>query len=155
MVPPMDNVNAEEVNNGQVNQVNSEQVDAGTVETSGAGDSASAGGGESVNAGQVNQANAEGHDPTPGDVLRTLPSEAERRGTRFVSAQAMQAKLFSVYDAAAAAEDALALVQQQLTLTLNRNYYEADEIEHMAAELDSLLMLESLDLSEEDLVSED
>ena len=130
-------------------------MDAGTVETSGAGDSASAGGGESVNAGQVNQANAEGHDPTPGDVLRTLPSEAERRGTRFVSAQAMQAKLFSVYDAAAAAEDALALVQQQLTLTLNRNYYEADEIEHMAAELDSLLMLESLDLSEEDLVSED
>ena len=48
----------------------------------------------------------------------------------------MQAKLFSVYDAAAAAEDALALVQQQLTLTLNRNYYEADEIESMAAELD-------------------
>ncbi len=149
----MDNVNDEEANNGQVNQVNSEQVDSGSVDTSGAGDTVGAG--ESVNAGQVNQANAEGHDPTPGDVLRTLPSEAERRGTRFVSAQAMQAKLFSVYDAAAAAEDALALVQQQLTLTLNRNYYEADEIEHMAAELDSLLMLESLELPEEDLVSED
>ena len=149
----MDNVNDEEANNGQVNQVNSEQVDSGSVDTSGAGDTV--GPGETVNAGQVNQANAEGHDPTPGDVLRTLPSEAERRGTRFVSAQAMQAKLFSVYDAAAAAEDALALVQQQLTLTLNRNYYEADEIEHMAAELDSLLMLESLELPEEDLVSED
>ena len=49
----------------------------------------------------------------------------------------------------------LALVQEQLTLTLNRNYYEADEIESMAAELDGLLLLESLDLSEEDLVSED
>jgi hypothetical protein len=107
---------------------------------------------------QVVPGTFDGQGPTPGDVLRTLPSEAERRGTRFVSAQAMQAKLFSVYDAAAAAEDALALVQEQLTLTLNRNYYEADEIENMAAELDALLMLETLetlDLSEEDLVSED
>jgi hypothetical protein len=92
---------------------------------------------------------------TPGDVLRTLPSEAQSRGTRFVSAQAMQAKLFSVYDAAAAAEDALALVQEQLSLTLNRNYYEADEIESMAAQLDTLLALESLGLSEEDLAPED
>ncbi len=71
--------------------------------------------------------------PTPGDLLRRLlPTEAEQRGTRFVSAQAMQARLFSVYDAAAAAEDALALVQHQLTLTLNRSYYEASEIETMA-----------------------
>lgn len=92
---------------------------------------------------------------TPGDQLRALPTEAQQRGTRFVSAQAMQARLFSVYDAAAAAEDALALVQQQLTLTLNRSYYEADEIEHMASELDSLLALESLGLSEEDLYPDD
>ena len=97
---------------------------------------------------------------TPGDQLRTLPTEAQERGTRFISAQAMQAKLFSVYDAATAAEDALALVQQQLTLTLNRSYYEADEIEKMAAQLDSLLSLESMDLSdidltEDELVSED
>jgi hypothetical protein len=114
----------------------------------------------------------EGREPTPGDVLRTLPTEAERRGTRFVSAQAMQAKLFSVYDAAAAAEDALALVQQQLTLTLDRSYYEADEIESMAAQLDALLALDTLDVAdigditeledvseitvtEDDLVSED
>jgi hypothetical protein len=93
----------------------------------------------------------EARNLTPGDQLRALPTEAQQRGTRFVSAQAMQARLFSVYDAAAAAEDALALVQQQLTLTLNRSYYEADEIEHMATELDSLLALESLDLTEEDL----
>lgn len=77
---------------------------------------------------------------TPGDRLRALPAEAESRGTRFVSAQAMQARLFSVYDAAAAAEQALALVQQQLTLTLDRQYYEADEIEQMAEQLDSLLL---------------
>jgi len=93
--------------------------------------------------------------PSPGDQLRALPTEAQQRGTRFVSAQAMQARLFSVYDAAAAAEEALDLVQQQLTLTLNRSYYEADEIETMAAQLDALLMLESLDLSEGDLVSEE
>jgi hypothetical protein len=99
--------------------------------------------------------------PTPGDLLRSLPVEAETRGTRYVSAQAMQARLFSVYDAAAAAEEALAMVQQQLTLTLNRSYYEADEIKSLAAQLDSLLALDSvdltdaLDLNEGDLVSEE
>jgi hypothetical protein len=93
--------------------------------------------------------------PSPGDQLRALPAEAQQRGTRFISAQAMQARLFSVYDAATAAEEALDLVQQQLTLTLNRSYYEADEIETMAAQLDALLMLESIGLSESDLVSEE
>lgn len=84
-------------------------------------------------------------EPTPGDQLRALPAEAERRGTRFVSAQAMQARLFSVYDAAAAAESALDLVQKQLTLTLDRQYYQADEIEKMADELDTLLREAALD----------
>jgi hypothetical protein len=102
----------------------------------------------------------EDRSPTPGDLLRSLPAEAENRGTRYVSAQAMQARLFSVYDAAAAAEEALAMVQQQLTLTLNRSYYEADEIKSLAAQLDSLLTLDSVDLgdadmSENDLVSEE
>ncbi len=78
-------------------------------------------------------------EPTAGDLLRSLPDEAKKRGTRFVSAQAMQARLFSVYDAAAAAEEALTLVQTQLTLTLNRSYYDADEIEDMADQLDQLL----------------
>jgi len=110
--------------------------------------------------GGADRPGADAGGTTPGDVLRSLPGEARRRGTRFVSAQAMQAKLFSVYDAAAAAEDALALVQEQLTLTLNRNYYEADEIESMAAQLDALLALESLELPDGsdllgDLVSED
>jgi hypothetical protein len=108
---------------------------------------------------QAHEATAEERLPTPGDVLRTLPTEAQQRGTRFISAQAMQAKLFSVYDAAAAAEDALALVQQQLTLTLNRSYYDAEEIESMASQLDSLLALESIELEldqldQGDLVSE-
>lgn len=102
---------------------------------------------------------AEERTPTPGDLLRSLPVEAETRGTRYVSAQAMQARLFSVYDAAAAAEEALAMVQHQLTLTLNRSYYEAEEIKSLAAELDSLLALDSVDLTEAfdegDLVSED
>jgi hypothetical protein len=108
---------------------------------------------------------SEDREPTPGDLLRSLPAEAETRGTRFVSAQAMQARLFSIYDAAAAAEDALAMVQQQLTLTLDRSYYEADEIKSMAEQLDSLLTLDDVDLAdvdpaefgltEDDLVSEE
>jgi hypothetical protein len=84
---------------------------------------------------------------SPGDALRSLPVEAERRGTRYVSALAMQARLFSVYDAAAAAEGALALVQDQLTRTLDRRYYMADEIEEMAAELDALLALDSIEVT--------
>ncbi|HVC66912.1 MAG TPA: hypothetical protein VND44_04905 [Acidimicrobiales bacterium] len=92
---------------------------------------------------------------TPGDALRALPAEAAGRGTRFVSAQAMQARLFSVYDAAAAAEDALALVQDQLTLTLNRSYYEADEIAQMADQLDSLLSLDTVERTPGELVSDE
>ena len=92
---------------------------------------------------------------TPGDALRALPAEAAGRGTRFVSAKAMQARLFSVYDAAAAAEDALALVQDQLTLTLNRSYYEADEIEQMAQELDALLALDTVEPIQGELVSDE
>jgi len=92
---------------------------------------------------------------TPGDALRALPAEAAGRGTRFVSAKAMQARLFSVYDAAAAAEDALVLVQNQLTLTLNRSYYEADEIEQMANQLDSLLSLDTMESVSGELVSEE
>jgi len=92
---------------------------------------------------------------TPGDALRSLPAEAAGRGTRFVSAQAMQARLFSVYDAAAAAEDALALVQNQLTLTLNRSYYEADEIERMASQLDTLLTLDTVERTPGELVSDE
>ncbi len=82
---------------------------------------------------------------SPGDALRSLSAEAERRGTRLVSAHAMQARLFSVYDAAAAAEVALSLVQDQLTRTLDRRYYEPEEIEAMAAELDAILALEALE----------
>lgn len=101
---------------------------------------------------EMNGSDADDFGLTPGDQLRALPAEAEGRGTRFVSAEAMQARLFSVYDAAAAAGEALTLVQQQLTLTLQRSYYEADEIERMADELDALLMISELD--DERLVSE-
>jgi MarR-like DNA-binding transcriptional regulator SgrR of sgrS sRNA len=110
---------------------------------------------EPSNETSTDQIRSEDRVPTPGDVLRTLPTEAQQRGTRFISAQAMQAKLFSVYDAAAAAEDALALVQQQLTLTLNRSYYDAEEIEKMASQLDSLLALESIELELEQLDHDD
>jgi hypothetical protein len=100
-------------------------------------------------------AGRDGQAESPGDQLRALPAEARERGTRLVSAQAMQARLFSIYDAATAAEDALALVQEQLTLTLDRGYYDAEEIEKMADELDTLLALDALEIPEEDLVAED
>jgi len=104
----------------------------------------------------MNQEHAATTGPaTPGDALRALPAEAADRGTRFISAKAMQARLFSVYDAAAAAEDALALVHNQLTLTLNRSYYEADEIEQMAEQLDNLLALDTVEQSPEELVSDE
>jgi hypothetical protein len=110
---------------------------------------------EQVSTGDEAMSTGEDREPTPGDALRSLPTEAQQRGTRFVSAHAMQAKLFSVYDAAAAAEEALALVQEQLTLTLDRSYYEADEIESMADQLDYLLALDTLDLPDNELVSEE
>ena len=112
---------------------------------------------EAISGDAVNEPGQQARAPvgaTPGDQLRALPDEAQRRGTRFVSAEAMQARLFSVYDAAAAAEDALALVQEQLTLTLDRHYYEAEEIEEMAEELDALLALDMLQLDETNLISE-
>jgi hypothetical protein len=108
---------------------------------------------EQLNDQENDQATVTPAPGTPGDALRSLPAEAAGRGTRFVSAQAMQARLFSVYDAAAAAEDALALVQSQLTLTLNRSYYEADEIEQMATQLDTLLALDTMEPGE--LVSDE
>ena len=60
-----------------------------------------------------------------------------------------------VYDAATAAEDALALVQNQLTLTLNRSYYEADEIEQMASQLDTLLALDTVERPSGELVADE
>ena len=91
----------------------------------------------------------------PGRRPAGAADRGRRPGTRFVSAQAMQARLFSVYDAAAAAEDALALVQDQLTLTLNRSYYEKDEIEQMAQQLDALLALDTAERSEGELVTDE
>ncbi len=99
----------------------------------------------SAEGGQAQDTDEAASTVTPGDALRSLSAEAERRGTRLVSAHAMQARLFSVYDAAAAAEVALSLVQEQLTRTLDRRYYEPDEIEAMAAELDAILALATLE----------
>ncbi len=79
------------------------------------------------------------------------PTEAEERATLCISTQNMWAQLLSVYDAATSAGDASALVHWQLTPTLDRSYHEADEIESMAARLDSLLASASRELNEEDL----
>jgi len=80
---------------------------------------------------------------TPAERIRSLLDEAELRGAPMVSAQAMQAKLFTVYDDASAVPDALALVQRHLGLTLDRTWYSADEVERLAGELDMLLSLDA------------
>lgn len=63
-----------------------------------------------------------------------------------VSAQIMQAKLFSVYEDASAEPEALALVQRHLQLTLERSWYSAQEVEELADQLDWLLGLATSDL---------
>lgn len=77
----------------------------------------------------------------PADRIRAAVVEAGARGAPMVSAQIMQAKLFSVYDDAAAVPEALALVQRHLGLTLDRNWYSAQEVEQLADQLDWLLGL--------------
>lgn len=84
-------------------------------------------------------------EPTgrPADRIRAAVGESAARGAPMVSAQLMQAKLFSVYDDAAAVPEALALVQQQLRLTLDRTWYSAHEVEDLADQLDWMLGLAS------------
>jgi hypothetical protein len=81
----------------------------------------------------------------PADRIRSLVTESETRGAPMVSAQAMQARLFAVYDDASAMPDALALVQRHLVLTLDRTWYSAEEVGQLADRLDWLLGLGALE----------
>ena len=74
-------------------------------------------------------------------MLRAALDDAAARGAPMVSAQAMQARLFQVYDAASAAPEALALVQRHLRLTLDRTWYSPHEVDDLADQLDWLLGL--------------
>jgi hypothetical protein len=56
-----------------------------------------------------------------------------------VSAEAMQTRLFDVYDDVVNAPDALTLVQNHLKLTLERTWYNADEVGKLADQVDWLL----------------
>lgn len=73
--------------------------------------------------------------------LRALRDEAAARGAPMVSSPAMQARLFEVYDEAATAPEALELVQGNLRLTLERNWYSASEIDQLADQLDWFLAM--------------
>jgi hypothetical protein len=55
------------------------------------------------------------------------------------SAVSMQARLFTLYDAASAVPEALDLVQRQLRITLERTWYSPEEIGRLADEFDRLL----------------
>lgn len=79
----------------------------------------------------------------PADRIREAIEESAARGAPMVSAQIMQAKLFSVYDDARAEPEALALVQRHLQLTLERSWYSAKEVEELADQLDWMLGLAS------------
>jgi hypothetical protein len=71
--------------------------------------------------------------------IRSLWAESEQRGAPMVSAESMQARLFAIYDEAARVPEALELVQHQLQLTLERTWYNLEEIEKLADQLDWLL----------------
>ncbi len=75
------------------------------------------------------------------EQIRSLVGEAELRGAPMVSAQAMQTRLFAVYDAVSEVPDALALVQRQLGLTLDRTWYSEAEITALADQLDQFMSL--------------
>lgn len=78
-------------------------------------------------------------EETPGSRIRLLTTESEARGTPMVSAEAMQTRLFDVYDDVVNAPDALTLVQNHLKLTLERTWYNADEVGKLADQVDWLL----------------
>jgi hypothetical protein len=71
--------------------------------------------------------------------LRALVAETEARGAPMVSSQALQRRLFEVYDAASAVPEALGLVQHNLGLTLDRTWYSAVEVGTLADQIDRLL----------------
>jgi hypothetical protein len=75
----------------------------------------------------------------PGSGIRSLAAEAEARGAPMASAESMQSRLFTLYDAASAVPEALELVQRQLQLTLGRTWYSREEIDRLADEIDRLL----------------
>jgi hypothetical protein len=76
---------------------------------------------------------------TPADLIRGLATESAMRGAPMVSANAMQTKLFRIYDAVSDVPDALALVQRHLGLTLDRNWYSTEEIHTLADQLDQMM----------------
>ena len=80
----------------------------------------------------------------PAQRVRDLVAETEIRGAPMISSQALQRRLFEVYDAASAVPEALALVQHNLGLTLDRTWYSAAEIEGLADQIDWLLASASL-----------
>ena len=92
------------------------------------------------------------HDPTVEETIDSVPTltvaarrirllnaEAEERAPPMASAEAMQARLFEIYDEALRNPEALELVQRHLQLTLSRTWYSADEVVALADQLDWLL----------------
>lgn len=100
--------------------------------------------------GEVGEARVLAASGRPADRIRLAVEESAARGAPMVSAQLVQAKLFSVYDDAVAVPEALTLVQQHLRLTLDRTWYSAKEVEDLADQLDWLLQLPTVGSGEAD-----
>lgn len=75
----------------------------------------------------------------PAEPLRVLVTETEARGAPMVSSEGLQRRLFEVYDVASTVPEALALVQRNLGLTLDRTWYSAAEVHALADQIDALL----------------
>lgn len=122
--------------------------DSETVGAGQAGEAAAENAEVPVAEAQVAEAAAVGAPPAdaPGSsgvagTIRAALDDSAARGAPMVSAQAMQARLFQVYDDASAVPEALALVQRHLRLTLDRTWYSPHEVDDLADQLDWLLGL--------------
>jgi hypothetical protein len=85
---------------------------------------------------EVQAEEMERHPEGAARQVRSLVPEAQRRGSSTVSASAMQARLFQIYDDIADSPEVLALVQAQLTLTLGRTLFSAEQVEALADSID-------------------
>jgi hypothetical protein len=74
--------------------------------------------------------------------VRSLVVEASDRGAGTVSAEALQSRLFEIYDEVLTSPEALELVQQHLRRTLDRTWYGADEVAALADQIDWFLTVE-------------
>ena len=101
---------------------------------------------------EVEAVEVEGAPETAAARIRHLVPEAKERGSSTVSANAMQARLFDIYDEVSDRPEVLTLVQSQLTLPLERTLFTAEQVDALADSIDWHLGPATPDGSEPELV---